>query len=169
MRLLAYFVSTAGPLAALAPVFFSSFTPVSASIVAPRNLNTSLIPPECNSTCQPALSAQSTCGTDFKCLCTNTNGKNFEQCIDCVVGSASGSLVQSVMQGVLNEYVDKCAKDNFPISSLSLSAPVASSTSTSTTPNGATNAVQASFPVIAALQFLLLFLGMLASRAVRYS
>ncbi|KAJ7121544.1 hypothetical protein C8R44DRAFT_981635 [Mycena epipterygia] len=136
MKLLARFFGAVGipALAALAPVFLSSLPPVSASVigVGPRSINASLIPTECASACQPALSAQSTCGTDLKCLCTDANGHSFAQCIDCAVGSNPDTLAQSAGEGVLSDYTAKCAQDSVPISSLTLSfntsAPAATGT-----------------------------------------
>ncbi|KAJ7676180.1 hypothetical protein B0H17DRAFT_1207450 [Mycena rosella] len=145
MRLLARFFGLTGVylLAALAPVFLSPL-PVSAAVLASRELNSSLISPACTPTCNPALSAQSTCGADFHCLCTNTNGNKFAQCIDCVVGSApEGSLVYSAMQGVLSDYTRDCAQNDFPISSLTLSP---SATPSPTGKNGKTNGATAVNP-----------------------
>ncbi|KAJ6576079.1 hypothetical protein DFH09DRAFT_1078428 [Mycena vulgaris] len=122
-------------LAALAPVFLVSVSLPSASavVLAPRTLNPGLIPAACNSTCQAAVSAQSTCGTDLKCLCTNDNGNNFMQCMDCVVSAASApdnTLAQSAGEGVLSDFARKCAQNETPISSLTLSLSSAAPTGT---------------------------------------
>ncbi|KAJ6576071.1 hypothetical protein DFH09DRAFT_1150320 [Mycena vulgaris] len=139
MRLLAQLFGTTGvcSLAALAPVFLVSVSLPSASavVLVPRTLNPSLIPAACTSTCQAAVSAQSTCGTDLKCLCTNDNGNNFTQCMDCVVSAASASdstLAQSAGEGVLSDFARKCAQNETPISSLTLSLSSASAAPTGT-------------------------------------
>ncbi|KAJ7245655.1 hypothetical protein B0H12DRAFT_1127491, partial [Mycena haematopus] len=69
----------------------------------------------------PALSVQSNCGSDVKCRCTNANGNDFAQCIDCVVGTDPDSLAQSAGQGVLSDFASDCANNDLPISSLTLS------------------------------------------------
>ncbi|KAJ6605201.1 hypothetical protein DFH09DRAFT_1299937 [Mycena vulgaris] len=88
-------------LAALAPVFFLSLPPASA-LVMPCNINTTLVPASCVSACAPALSAQTTCGSNTTCLCTNANGASFAQCIDCAVGINPSTLAQTAGEGVLS-------------------------------------------------------------------
>ncbi|KAJ7305466.1 hypothetical protein DFH08DRAFT_976394 [Mycena albidolilacea] len=110
-------------LAALAPVFFLSLpldTPSSA-LVMPRNINATLVPASCVSACAPALSAQTTCGSNTTGLCTNANGASFAQCIDCAVGTDPSTLAQSAGEGVLSDHTSKCAIASLPISSLTLS------------------------------------------------
>ncbi|KAJ7488303.1 hypothetical protein FB451DRAFT_1553728 [Mycena latifolia] len=121
-------------LAVLAPIFLSLLpASAAAAVLTSRNINPSLVPAACNTTCQPAISAQSTCGDDLKCLCTNTNGNSFAQCIDCVAGTVAGdTLAQSAAEGVLSEYTRKCTQNNTPISSLSLSLSGTSATPTGT-------------------------------------
>ncbi|KAJ7053162.1 hypothetical protein C8F01DRAFT_1375332 [Mycena amicta] len=105
----------------------------SLSALPARAINASLIPESCLSTCRPALSAQSTCGTDLKCLCTDSNGNDFAQCIDCVVSSApaTDTLAQSAGEGVIADYTAKCAANGSPIASLSLVFSAAASASAS--------------------------------------
>ncbi|KAJ7053199.1 hypothetical protein C8F01DRAFT_1167783, partial [Mycena amicta] len=110
------------PVHALSVGLGSSSLTRSLSALPTRAINASLIPETCLSTCQPALSAQSTCGTDLKCLCTDSNGNDFAQCIDCVVSSApaTDTLAQSAGEGVIADYTAKCAANGSPIASLSL-------------------------------------------------
>ncbi|KAJ7668156.1 hypothetical protein B0H14DRAFT_3539052 [Mycena olivaceomarginata] len=89
-------------LAALAPVFFLSLPLASSALVMPRNINATLVPASCVSACAPALSAQTTCGSNTTCLCTNANGASFAQCIDCAVGTDPSTLAQSAGEGVLS-------------------------------------------------------------------
>ncbi|KAF7350159.1 hypothetical protein MVEN_01318400 [Mycena venus] len=124
---------------ALAPIFLFSLPAASALILPRGDINPDLIPPACVSTCQAALSFQSKCGpTDFKCRCTDANGDSVAQCMDCVVGNltdGSNTLAQSAAQGVLSDYATECAKNDVPISSLTLSLapePTASTTSVRT-------------------------------------
>ncbi|KAJ7484798.1 hypothetical protein B0H11DRAFT_2018774 [Mycena galericulata] len=172
MRFISQFFGVVGTLAALAPVFLLSLPPVSAlALVAPRNINASLVPAACTSACQPALSAQSTCSTNLTCLCTNTNGNSFAQCIDCVVGTDPDSLAQSAGEGVLSDYTGKCAQDNIPISSLTLSfsptgSPAASPSQAVDKSNGAIMRVPRVYsfvPAFAAVQFVVLLVGMLSA------
>ncbi|KAJ7031745.1 hypothetical protein C8F04DRAFT_677677 [Mycena alexandri] len=129
-------------LAALAPIFLLlSLSQGASALVAPppRNLNASLIPAACTSSCQPALSVQSTCGSDnLKCLCTNSNGASFAQCLDCVVGTNPDTLAQNAAEGVLSDYTTKCVQNGELLSSLSLS--LASPTGTASAIVATTNA-----------------------------
>ncbi|KAF7343839.1 hypothetical protein MSAN_01965100 [Mycena sanguinolenta] len=150
MRLLGHFAGI--PLLALAPILLL-FAQVSALIVPRSDINASLVPATCTSTCQPALSFQSNCGSDVKCRCTNANANSFAQCIDCVVGTNPDSLAQNAGQSVLSgerphpfasfflapstaahnnitEFASDCAQNGLPVSSLTLSfaTPTASST-----------------------------------------
>ncbi|KAJ7917171.1 hypothetical protein B0H13DRAFT_1995553 [Mycena leptocephala] len=118
MRLLAQALHAGIALAALAPVFLSSLPQASALIVPRGDVNASLVPLPCVTTCQPVLSYQSTCGSDLKCRCTDTNGNSFAQCMDCVVSVKPDTLMQSIAQGVLNDFNKDCASNNTPISSL---------------------------------------------------
>ncbi|KAJ7710382.1 hypothetical protein B0H17DRAFT_1123535 [Mycena rosella] len=102
-------------LAALAPVFILSLPPASSALVMPRNINATLVPASCVSACAPALSAQTTCGSNTTCLCTNANGASFAQYIDCAVGTDPSILAQSA------DHTSKCAFAPLPISSLALS------------------------------------------------
>ncbi|KAJ7769448.1 hypothetical protein B0H16DRAFT_1517861 [Mycena metata] len=149
-------------LAALAPIFILSSLPQGASALVaplPRSLNASLIPAACASPCQPALSVQSTCGSDnLKCLCTTSNGASFAQCLDCVVGTNPDTLAQNAAEDVLSDYTTKCAQDGEPISSLSLSlaSPTGTASVATANPNTATRLIRAPhlvvLSVIAALQ-----------------
>ncbi|KAJ7152041.1 hypothetical protein C8R46DRAFT_1357641 [Mycena filopes] len=129
-------------LAALAPLLVSSLPQAASSesalIPGPHNLNASLVPAACTATCQPALAAQSTCGTTLKCLCTNANGASFAQCLDCVVGTQPDTLAQNAANGVLSDYTTRCAQDGEPIAALSLSlAPGPTASGTIATTNAA--------------------------------
>ncbi|KAJ6602298.1 hypothetical protein B0H10DRAFT_2080586 [Mycena sp. CBHHK59/15] len=119
-------------LAALAPIFLFSVPPAVALVIVPRNLNASLIDPTCLAVCQPALTTQSKCGTppDFKCLCTNANGNDFAQCMDCVVSLTPNDLAESAGKLVLTDFYGKCAENNVPISSLTLSVSAAAASPT---------------------------------------
>ncbi|KAF7331365.1 hypothetical protein MKEN_00014300 [Mycena kentingensis (nom. inval.)] len=97
--------------------------------LSPRGtaLNSSLIPDTCVSACQPALDAQSKCGTDLSCICSSDNAQTFAQCITCAVDLAvaaqqpGDTLAQNAGQGVVDDFVAGCAADGSPISSPSLS------------------------------------------------
>ncbi|KAJ7723486.1 hypothetical protein DFH07DRAFT_277768 [Mycena maculata] len=156
MRLLAHLFGPVGihSLAALAPVFLLS-SPASA-LVAPRNINATLVPTACAPVCQPALSAQSTCGSNFTCLCTNANGNNFAACMDCVVGPNPGTLAQSAGQNVLSDFVGKCAQNNDPISSLTLSVATPTASASVEKSNAAMHAPHSFVSVIVTFQFIFL-------------
>ncbi|KAJ7624273.1 hypothetical protein DFH06DRAFT_1445948 [Mycena polygramma] len=111
--------------------------PQASALVVPRgDINATLVPSQCLTTCQPALTVQTTCGTDLKCRCTNANGNSLEQCIDCVADTKPDMLTISVGETVLRDYAALCAQNNFPISSLTLSL----STSSASPTGGGTNA-----------------------------
>ncbi|KAK6966312.1 hypothetical protein R3P38DRAFT_3155577 [Favolaschia claudopus] len=121
----------------LAPVFLFLFTRASALLIPRADINGTLVPSPCISTCQSTISFQSKCGSDLKCRCTDANAKNFADCVDCILGFNSGSLAQNAAQSVLDEYVDECRKNNITISSLTLSLPGPTASPTGSLTSGA--------------------------------
>ncbi|KAJ6571373.1 hypothetical protein B0H19DRAFT_1129848 [Mycena capillaripes] len=162
MRLLAQALRAGIPsLAVLAPILLFSLPQASALVVPRGDINATLIPTTCLSTCQPTLDVQTKCGTDLKCRCTNASGNSLAQCLDCVVnatmGTVTGTLAQNAAEDVLSDYVNECAKQDAPISSLTLSLPTPTATAK---PNDAL--IQAPHLVvtgIAALQVVFIVFG----------
>ncbi|CAK5282557.1 unnamed protein product, partial [Mycena citricolor] len=88
------------------------------------SVNTSSVPATCLETCTPIFETEKTCATNLTCLCTDPAAHSFALCIDCVVGTAPSTLAQSAGQGVISDLVARCAQDQRPVASQSLSLSV---------------------------------------------
>ncbi|KAJ7275867.1 hypothetical protein C8J57DRAFT_1311882 [Mycena rebaudengoi] len=146
---LALILSSGKTLCTWKPVIRYDVT-ASALILPPRALNISGIDPVCLPNCQAAVSVQSKCGTppDFKCLCTDENGHAFAQCMDCMASLTSGSILQSLAQLTLTDFTGKCAQNNLPIASLTLSVSVNPTATNPVLYNSAGVAVFSGNPVV---------------------
>ncbi|KAJ7624747.1 hypothetical protein FB45DRAFT_924149 [Roridomyces roridus] len=154
-----FFFNGVLPLAGIAPAAFLLLSapsfPCASALATPAPLlrefttavptiNASLVPISCTDTCKPTLSAQSTCGSNLTCYCTQTTSSHFATCMDCLVGAATANtLAQSAAQAVFSEYTQKCADNGSPVPSLTLSL-AASPTGSSSPSNGAQKMVMVS-------------------------
>jgi len=104
-------------------------------------LDPSTLPSQCQPSCTPIFGVLNTC-TDATCLCTNTNGQNLENCMDCLIG-VSGAA-QGGAQTVIDDFNNECAQSGANVTPLSLLPGGTSAGTTSTSVVSATRTVAAS-------------------------
>ncbi|KAL4256376.1 Extracellular membrane protein CFEM domain-containing protein [Pleurotus pulmonarius] len=91
------------------------------------------IPSACQSQCTGIVSALNSC-TTTTCICTNTNARGLEACVNCLVSLANTPAMQTQGQSILDNFVAGCGGAVSPLtiaggSTASASAPTVSSAS----------------------------------------
>lgn len=99
---------------------------VSPNALAARQVSTSQLPSQCQSTCQ-VVNTINNCNSDLSCICGSSIGTQLETCLNCVVLAEPDA--NSEAQSVIESWNEACN------GTLTLSS---GSTSTSTTAKGST-------------------------------
>ncbi|KAG2355824.1 hypothetical protein BDR07DRAFT_1492698 [Suillus spraguei] len=64
---------------------------VSPNTLAVRQVTTSDLPSQCQTTCQ-VINTMNDCGTSLSCICVSSIGTQLQSCLDCIVAAEPSSL-----------------------------------------------------------------------------
>ncbi|KAG2071195.1 hypothetical protein BDR04DRAFT_515686 [Suillus decipiens] len=102
---------------------------VSPNTLAVRQVNTSDLPSQCQTTCQ-VINTMTDCGTSLSCICVSSIGTQLQSCLDCLVAAEPSAL--SDADTAINNWDQACGGDFTVTLSSSTSTTSESSTATST-------------------------------------
>ncbi|KAG0694621.1 hypothetical protein DFH29DRAFT_959312 [Suillus ampliporus] len=105
---------------------------VSPNALAVRQISTSGLPSQCQSSCQ-VVNTITNCGTSVSCVCASSVGPDLQSCMNCLV--AADPAVQTDAQSVIDSWNEGCG-GSLSLNGGSSTTTASSSASAETTSSG---------------------------------